>query len=506
MGFFLHIPFPAPEVFTALPQHQRLARGLCAFDLVGFQTERDTANFRRYLVESAEAIAARRRPRPGLRPDRRAPRPSRSASTPTTSPPQADGRGGPRRRRAPRAGSSRTARSSSASTAWTIPRACRSAWRPSAACSTTTRSCAAGSASCRSRPPRARPSTPTRCCARSSTASPAGSTPTMPTSTGCRSATSPAATRRGTLCGLYRLARVGLVTPLHDGMNLVAKEFVAAQTPERPRRPRPLRVRRRRRAAAGGAPRQPARHRRHRRRHLPRALDAARGAHASAGSELIARACASTTSPGGAAPSSRALERDGRASRHDDLDGLAPRGGRRALPRLRRHPRRDRPRPRRDRARRRDTAAALARLAARLGGAVAHPQRRATCATSPRRTPADRLARRRPRPRDPRPRRRPCPRRRRRLPEAVLAPLRAAARPPGVRLELKGPVAALHYRAAPGRRGRLPRRRRSRGRRRPGPRASAGQDGRRGEARRRPQGRAPSAASPARRPSPAAAR
>jgi trehalose 6-phosphate synthase len=51
MGFFLHIPFPAPEVFTSLPHHQRLARGLSAFDLVGFQTERDTANFRRYLVE-----------------------------------------------------------------------------------------------------------------------------------------------------------------------------------------------------------------------------------------------------------------------------------------------------------------------------------------------------------------------------------------------------------------------------------------------------------------------
>jgi trehalose 6-phosphate synthase len=51
LGFFLHIPFPAPEVFTSLPQHQRLARGLCAFDLVGFQTDRDTANFLRYLVE-----------------------------------------------------------------------------------------------------------------------------------------------------------------------------------------------------------------------------------------------------------------------------------------------------------------------------------------------------------------------------------------------------------------------------------------------------------------------
>jgi trehalose 6-phosphate phosphatase len=34
-------------------------------------------------------------------------------------------------------------------------------------------------------------------------------------------------------------------------------------------------------------------------------------------------------------------------------------------------------------------------------------------------------------------------------PEAMLAPLRQVARRPGVRLELKGPVAALHYRAAP---------------------------------------------------------
>ncbi len=33
--------------------------------------------------------------------------------------------------------------------------------------------------------------------------------------------------------------------------------------------------------------------------------------------------------------------------------------------------------------------------------------------------------------------------------EAVLAPLRAMTRTPGVRLELKGPVAALHYRSAP---------------------------------------------------------
>jgi trehalose 6-phosphate synthase len=34
-----------------------------------------------------------------------------------------------------------------------------------------------------------------------------------------------------TLAGFYRTAQVGLVTPLHDGMNLVAKEYVAAQNP-----------------------------------------------------------------------------------------------------------------------------------------------------------------------------------------------------------------------------------------------------------------------------------
>ncbi|WP_051330337.1 alpha,alpha-trehalose-phosphate synthase (UDP-forming) [Niveispirillum irakense] len=39
---------------------------------------------------------------------------------------------------------------------------------------------------------------------------------------------------RRTLAGFYRHARVGLVTPLRDGMNLVAKEYVACQNPEDP--------------------------------------------------------------------------------------------------------------------------------------------------------------------------------------------------------------------------------------------------------------------------------
>ena len=36
------------------------------------------------------------------------------------------------------------------------------------------------------------------------------------------------------LAQLYRAAAVGYVTPLRDGMNLVAKEYVAAQDPENP--------------------------------------------------------------------------------------------------------------------------------------------------------------------------------------------------------------------------------------------------------------------------------
>lgn len=40
--------------------------------------------------------------------------------------------------------------------------------------------------------------------------------------------------RRRTILAMYRLAHVGLVTPLKDGMNLVAKEYVAAQNPDDP--------------------------------------------------------------------------------------------------------------------------------------------------------------------------------------------------------------------------------------------------------------------------------
>ena len=53
IGFFLHIPFPAPEVLATLPVHETLVRALFAYDLVGFQTEQDLQAFRDYVEREA---------------------------------------------------------------------------------------------------------------------------------------------------------------------------------------------------------------------------------------------------------------------------------------------------------------------------------------------------------------------------------------------------------------------------------------------------------------------
>ncbi len=47
IGFFLHIPFPPAELFNQLPWRDALVSGILGSDLVGFQTPRSAANFRR---------------------------------------------------------------------------------------------------------------------------------------------------------------------------------------------------------------------------------------------------------------------------------------------------------------------------------------------------------------------------------------------------------------------------------------------------------------------------
>jgi trehalose 6-phosphate synthase len=44
-AFFLHLPFPSADLFLKLPWRERLLRGLLAYDQLGFQTPRDLQNF-----------------------------------------------------------------------------------------------------------------------------------------------------------------------------------------------------------------------------------------------------------------------------------------------------------------------------------------------------------------------------------------------------------------------------------------------------------------------------
>lgn len=45
VGFFLHIPFPSPDIFYRLPWRLPLIRALLSYDLLGFQTRKDLRNF-----------------------------------------------------------------------------------------------------------------------------------------------------------------------------------------------------------------------------------------------------------------------------------------------------------------------------------------------------------------------------------------------------------------------------------------------------------------------------
>lgn len=51
VGYFSHIPFPPPEIFQAIPQHLELLEALMHCDLIGFQSNQDRANFERAVIE-----------------------------------------------------------------------------------------------------------------------------------------------------------------------------------------------------------------------------------------------------------------------------------------------------------------------------------------------------------------------------------------------------------------------------------------------------------------------
>jgi trehalose 6-phosphate synthase len=51
IGFFLHIPFPSYEAFRAIPGHEYLLRALCAYNVVGFHTPSDLLAFETCIRE-----------------------------------------------------------------------------------------------------------------------------------------------------------------------------------------------------------------------------------------------------------------------------------------------------------------------------------------------------------------------------------------------------------------------------------------------------------------------
>jgi trehalose 6-phosphate synthase len=63
LAFFLHIPFPTPDLMRRLPWCQQLIEGLLAYDLVGFQSLRDHRNFVHCTMSLIDGVQVRSRHR-----------------------------------------------------------------------------------------------------------------------------------------------------------------------------------------------------------------------------------------------------------------------------------------------------------------------------------------------------------------------------------------------------------------------------------------------------------
>ena len=54
IGFFLHTPIPPAAVMAILPDHAILIQALLAYDVIGFQTDKDLHHFKEYILEYAD--------------------------------------------------------------------------------------------------------------------------------------------------------------------------------------------------------------------------------------------------------------------------------------------------------------------------------------------------------------------------------------------------------------------------------------------------------------------
>jgi trehalose 6-phosphate synthase len=59
IGFYLHIPCPSLDILHTLPHHEEIVGALTDYDLVGFQTENDRDNFASYILSIGGAKSGR---------------------------------------------------------------------------------------------------------------------------------------------------------------------------------------------------------------------------------------------------------------------------------------------------------------------------------------------------------------------------------------------------------------------------------------------------------------
>ena len=232
IGFFLHTPLPPAEILLALPHHAIMMRALCAYDLVGFQTHKEVRACLDYLLDEAggsqnsdgSASAYGRKVRIAAFPisidvNEFAAIARGAASSPDTVRLQ-ESLGG----RALIVGVDRLDYSKGIPNRFDALDGLLSGWPEYR-----------GKITYLQVTPYSRSEVAQYRALRRQLESAAGRLngkyaefDWMPVRYINRSLSRP------TLAGFYRVARIGLVTPLRDGMNLVAKEYVAAQDAENP--------------------------------------------------------------------------------------------------------------------------------------------------------------------------------------------------------------------------------------------------------------------------------
>src|ERR1700692_3894299 len=231
IGFFLHTPWPARAVIGGVPHHRELVEAMLAYDLIGFQTQDDCENFLSYVQSDLglgvqDGVVASRHGRShvavfpiGIDPEKFAEQAARAVSHPDVSRLRRSLNGEKLAIGVDRLDYSKGLinRISAFDRMWTL--------HPSLARTVSLLQIA----------------TPSRGAIeaygnlQSELARLVGDvngrhgevdwTPIRYLNKGFS---------QTVLAGLYRTAQVGVVTPLHDGMNLVAKEYVAAQNPADP--------------------------------------------------------------------------------------------------------------------------------------------------------------------------------------------------------------------------------------------------------------------------------